>query len=344
MKTRKSPHATFAFIPAALSATATLAASFSENFDAVMPPATPSGWTATSLWFTSAASPEAGPYHARAFGAPSGQNAYALGDQRLTSPPIPITHPGAILSFRQQLYLSAYCGARLEISIDGGDFVEIITASGQFLEGGYAYYSATAHPFLPNLWNGAAAYFTTRVKLPDSAAGLVVQVRWHVTDTAASPGQQIFWNVDTVKLCDPACPADITVERDPDTCGKVVDYAPPSSPACDCNCNPPPGSTFPVGATVVTCTSSAGLTCTFNITITESTAPNAQPCGPDPDPATGCGGGMCGAGAVPSLPLTIFLLSARRRRNRSRSGRRSQCQSEVRNSLTTATKKGSAQS
>jgi len=289
------------------------AESFFEGFDSATPPALPTGWTGTNLWVTSSAGPYAGPNHARVAGAPSGQNAYAFGDQQLTSKPLPIAASNAVLSFQHQVYLSSNCGAQLQISIDGGGFTEIIAAGGQFLEGGYGALSGLVQPFSPNHWNGTAAYFTTRIRLPAAAAGLSVQLRWRVTDTAASPGQQIFWNVDSIELCDPACPANITIETDPDVCEKIVAYAAPASTVCDVNCDPPPGSAFPIGTTTVTCTAAAGPNCTFTVTVTESTAAGARNCaGAGP----GCGGGMCGAAAAPLMPFTFLLLRTMRRKRR----------------------------
>src|SRR5262249_36760380 len=76
------------------------------------------------------------------------------------------------------------------------------------------------------------------------------------------------------------CPADITVNNDPGQCSAVVNYV--TTATDDCGeptvvCVPPPGSTFPVGTTLVTCTAtdSGGQTaqCTFNVTVKDNEPP-----------------------------------------------------------------------
>ena len=70
------------------------------------------------------------------------------------------------------------------------------------------------------------------------------------------------------------CPADISVTTT-NPGGEVVNYsAPTTSGGCapvTVVCNPPSGSTFPVGTTVVTCTATDGqsntATCTFTVTV-----------------------------------------------------------------------------
>ncbi|HSS22168.1 MAG TPA: HYR domain-containing protein [Pyrinomonadaceae bacterium] len=74
--------------------------------------------------------------------------------------------------------------------------------------------------------------------------------------------------------CGLTCPADITVGNDAGSCGAVVNYTTPTatSPAT-VSCNHPSGSTFPVGTTSVTCTSSAGPSCNFNVTVNDTENP-----------------------------------------------------------------------
>jgi len=72
-----------------------------------------------------------------------------------------------------------------------------------------------------------------------------------------------------------ACPADITAYTG-SAAGKAVTFAPTVGPVDTCNapvtvvCNPPSGSTFPVGTTTVTCTASSAngsATCSFTVTV-----------------------------------------------------------------------------
>ena len=80
------------------------------------------------------------------------------------------------------------------------------------------------------------------------------------------------------------CPANITRSNDPNQCGAVVNYPPPTvSDNCPGVgapvCIPASGSFFPVGTTTVTCTvadaspNSPDSTCTFTITVNDTQPP-----------------------------------------------------------------------
>jgi hypothetical protein len=74
--------------------------------------------------------------------------------------------------------------------------------------------------------------------------------------------------------CILTCPDDISVSNDPAECGAVVDYTEPSGESCGTvTCDHPSGSFFPVGETTVTCTSSVGPSCSFEVTVTDDEAP-----------------------------------------------------------------------
>jgi hypothetical protein len=75
--------------------------------------------------------------------------------------------------------------------------------------------------------------------------------------------------------CMITCPANITKSNDPNQCGAVVTYpAPTTTGTCGTvTCNPPSGSFFPVGTTTVTCTTVAGPSCTFTITVNDTQPP-----------------------------------------------------------------------
>lgn len=75
--------------------------------------------------------------------------------------------------------------------------------------------------------------------------------------------------------CVLSCPGDISAPNDTDQCGAVVNYTGPSGAGCGTvTCDHPSGSFFAVGTTAVTCTSSAGPTCTFNVTVNDTQAPS----------------------------------------------------------------------
>ena len=80
---------------------------------------------------------------------------------------------------------------------------------------------------------------------------------------------------ETEVACVLTCPTDITVPNDPDECGAVVTYMTPSGESCGTvTCDHPSGSFFPVGETTVTCTSTAGPSCSFKITVNDTQAPS----------------------------------------------------------------------
>jgi hypothetical protein len=79
---------------------------------------------------------------------------------------------------------------------------------------------------------------------------------------------------ETEVACALTCPPDISVPNDPDECGAIVTYATPSGESCGTvTCDHPSGSFFPVGETTVTCTSTAGPSCSFKVTVNDEQAP-----------------------------------------------------------------------
>ena len=74
--------------------------------------------------------------------------------------------------------------------------------------------------------------------------------------------------------CVLTCPGNIVQSNDPGVCGATVTYTEPSGAACGTvTCDHPSGSFFPVGQTTVTCTSTAGPSCTFTVTVSDAEAP-----------------------------------------------------------------------
>ena len=71
-----------------------------------------------------------------------------------------------------------------------------------------------------------------------------------------------------------ACPEDVLVRTDPGQCTAMVSFAPKATDNCPdvtVVCDPPSGTAFPIGTTLVTCTATdtAGNTaqCAFNVTV-----------------------------------------------------------------------------
>ena len=191
-----------------------LAGVFTENFDGVVAPALPSGWTASNasgpapLWVTSTAGNPTPP-------ADSAPNAAfindpdGISDKRLNSPSIPITTSSAQLTFRNNYNLETgggnfLDGGVLEISIGGGAFTDILVAGGSFVTGGYTgtISAAFGNPIANRqAWSGNSGGFTTTtVTLPASAAGqnIVLRFRMGSDDSGPAPG----WRIDNISIVD----------------------------------------------------------------------------------------------------------------------------------------------
>ena len=190
--------------------TGTLTPTFTQNFDGVAAPALPAGWTAANasgpgpVWVTSTVAPESG-INAAFIDDPG-----VVSDKRLESPSISITSSNAQLSFRNNFNLEeSFDGGVLEISLNGGGFVDILSAGGSFAAGGYTDTIDTGFqsPIAGRAaWTGSSGgYLTTIVNLPVAAAGGTVRFRWRMgsDNTEAAVG----WRIDTVVLSDLGCVA-----------------------------------------------------------------------------------------------------------------------------------------
>ncbi len=119
---------------------------FSQNFDGVVAPALPAGWTTTasgaeSPWVTSATTPFSAPNDAFA------PEPDTPGLAELTSPTIAVPAGAWQVNFKNNYNTeSTFDGMVLEISIDGGAFQDILAAGGSFTAGGYNSTISTALP------------------------------------------------------------------------------------------------------------------------------------------------------------------------------------------------------
>lgn len=101
-----------------------------------------------------------------------------------------------------------------------------------------------------------------------------------VANAATSDGTDIG-AFELQPLCSLACPGDVEASNDPDECGAFVEYEEPSGAGCGTvTCDHPSGSFFDVGETTVTCTSTAGPSCSFNVTVRDTQAPEITTNGP----------------------------------------------------------------
>jgi hypothetical protein len=279
---------------------------FTQNFDGVAAPALPAGWvtsftngdgdctvggplcTLATNWTTVSTSSDTAPNSA------FHNDPSCVTDNLLDTPSINIPAAAAQLMFRHQYTLeSTFDGGVLEISINGGAFTDIVTAGGSFVTGGYN--ATISGIFLSPIanrmaWSGSSGgYITTTVNLPAAAQGQPIKLRWRFASDCS--GSSTGWNVDTIKItggfvCSTTCsvlpctaitcPANITKSNDPNQCGAVVTYPAPTPVGTGCGtitCSPASGSFFPVGTTTVTCTTAAGPSCTFTVTVNDTQPP-----------------------------------------------------------------------
>ena len=166
-----------------------------QNFDRVAGPGLPQRWTssatgAQSSWKASRSRSTSG---TKALFSPDPNQ---VGLNELSSPVFKINTAGAEISFQNWYELETtflrnrlYDGSVMEIKIGDGDWQDIIAAGGQFLSGGYdgVIDSCCQNPLGGrNGWSGRSGvnslseFITTRAKLPPSAAGHLVQMRWRI--------------------------------------------------------------------------------------------------------------------------------------------------------------------
>ena len=179
----------------------------SENFDGVSAPALPAGWTAEAIqgglnFVTATANADSAPNSAYA-----PEPTTVGGGTNLTSPAVAITTQAGVVSFRHRFDTEAgWDGGVLEFSVNGGAFQDIITGGGTFIENPYngALGAGTNNPLSNrNAWSGNSnGYITSQVKLPASAEGQSVRLRWRFgsDDNTAGSGPNPGWNIDNVKV------------------------------------------------------------------------------------------------------------------------------------------------
>lgn len=184
---------------------------FAENFDSVVSPNLPAGWTTSGTgvgvnWITSTNSFQTKP-NSVFTSTPNN-----IGTNELVTPSFSIASANAELEFRNRYDLEStflrnrlYDGTVLEIKIGNGAWQDILVAGGTFLSGGYdgTIDSCCQNPLAGRLgWSGksginnVAVFITSKVKLPASAAGNNVQLRWRLgTDIGGLREGQFIDNV-----------------------------------------------------------------------------------------------------------------------------------------------------
>ncbi|MEQ1603355.1 MAG: M36 family metallopeptidase [Pyrinomonadaceae bacterium] len=178
-----------------------------ENFDGIASPSLPTGWTAVTVsnglnFVNSTITPDSAPNVMYA------RNPTTVGGGTdLTAPPISITSPTATVTFRNNYNTEAdWDGGVLEISIQGSDYQDFVTAGGTFVQNGYngSLSGGRNNPIASRQgWTGNSnGYLTTIAQFPASANGKIVQLRWRfgADDNTAGTGTDPGWRIDDVSL------------------------------------------------------------------------------------------------------------------------------------------------
>lgn len=181
-----------------------------QNFDGVVAPAIPAGWTADVVqsginFVTTTNNANSAPNAAFA-----SDPTTVGGGTNLTSPTIAIATNNAALEFRNRYDTEAgWDGGVVEISINGGAFADIINAGGSFIQNGYTGTLGSNGVNNPlnsrNAWSGNSnGYLTSAVRLPASAAGQNVQLRFRfgADDNTSGTGPNPGWYIDNIRVID----------------------------------------------------------------------------------------------------------------------------------------------
>jgi len=102
----------------------------------------------------------------------------------------------------------------------------------------------------------------------------VTTVNCNVSDFS-SQTMSCQFTVTVIIPCTITCPANITKGNDPNQCGAVATFA-PTTTGGGCGtvtCTPASGSFFPKGTTSVSCSTTAGPSCGFTVTVNDTQAP-----------------------------------------------------------------------
>lgn len=180
--------------------TATPGGGCGENFDGVVTPALPLGWTTTATgsgvpWETSHWVTANSPPNTAVAPAPG-----TSGQTELFSPVYAISPSGGAFSFRSAYGLQTlFDGMVLEISIDGGSYHDILAAGGNFSSGGYDGIISTERgsPIGGRwAWTGQWNNVFTIVALPGSVNGHNIQLKWRVVTDTLTGGSGVW--IDTI--------------------------------------------------------------------------------------------------------------------------------------------------
>ena len=125
-------------------------------------------------------------------------------------------------------------------------------------------------------------------------------VAYDVPGCGCNRNQLNFTVDDTVSIpsCGITCPADIVTNTDPGACGANVSFTPPTDGSATVTCDHTSGSFFPTGTTTVTCSSSLGSSCDFDVTVNDDESPLISA----PADVTASAGAACTATPAVGVP------------------------------------------
>jgi hypothetical protein len=134
-----------------------------------------------------------------------------ISDKVLDTPPLVINSASAQVTFRHnydmELSDAAYDGCVLEVSINGGAYVDITAAGGSFVTGGYtqSIFIGAQNPLSGRMaWGGSSGgYITTTANLGPNVNGQTIKLRFRMgTDEAeAADG----WRIDNFNVTNATC-------------------------------------------------------------------------------------------------------------------------------------------
>jgi len=189
-----------------------------EKFDALTPPALPTGWIATnaigtgSRWFTTTSLPDSGPNAAFV------DDPDFISDKRLDTSAFTVSSAFGQIGFRNYYDLDSqpgpffFDGGVLEVSspnINGGAFTDITDTAvgGSFVTGGYngTIHSCCGSPIAGRMaWSGdSGGYITTIANLGPNLVGQTVKLRFRMVsdESVFAPG----WRIDTIVVTGGLC-------------------------------------------------------------------------------------------------------------------------------------------
>ena len=190
------------------------------NFDSVTAPLLPAGWTMTtfgagSAWQTTTLWPQS----------PSPPNSVAVidaghpGDSILTSPPFTIASASPQIGFTHIVNIFN-AGGVLEISTNGGPFLDILAIGGTFASNGYNGVISVSDPSplagrQVFSGGGTGQSQTTVINLPATVAGQTVQMRLRYAVSSTS-NSGAGWYVDSIVCndgtkCSTSSPNDVSI-------------------------------------------------------------------------------------------------------------------------------------